>query len=987
MTYKIAQYSTAVDLSVGIGVNLLETELALANNPGKFISLSLFDQARYNPDLLPEWRERAFSLPTGWNGSDWYYGNGFSTDIWSTTGIDLLEPSNVSANFLDELRIYAAENRSTYADSLANYLVKTGSSLSSPGSQPDIFLGLSTPYQILAEKQSGSPETLDFLLGQANSESFLGENPHALILSNHGGSFYFGTNGDPPWFDNDPVYRHLQIVEIAEALEQYTSTPVASSPFGLLAFDECLMANVETVTELADSTRYFLASQQTIPGLGYDYFITLSDFEPGGPLATREDIEDASKVLGLGFVSTYSDRNGFGNTLSLTDTQKITTLNEAIKAYADALLELNDSFLVDLLKALRGKGTNYAYKFLQDLGNLAMISKSIPGATTELEQASDAILNALDSAVVANNQNYRPSLNGYDFGKSSGLTISLPTESRQLEFDDIDIVVSFGDKAPKFEAETGWSRVLTRIAPLLQDVETNSGFETAVVDRLFDGVMKESSGDEAWYALQINGYLSEATTSSSINADVFRLNRGTKSYERDLTGIGLQDLTVFLDILTMRSPGSVTVSLFAADNAIKAAWDLSLAETGLYELSVQNLNAGNPSAVIELGDRLIVNPTQGLSAAYDLDVKINNHIIGLPVINPDPIKGPSLINTSIALGNSKTYEFKTPVLPPLDDGKPAQFLTSIVLLSGGQDVGGYSGVSLRDTSSGAFIQFESTDYVDEYVELNSGTPYEFTISYRNPDLQDESFTRDLAFQFDYFAAPDRLFADGLLNKQLGIERWGLITVDPGLAEPVKVVETVSSTRIRDLQDLQEGVAFDRKGSIINVVNVDAGSTLQSGTGGGTHAFSSGIWAVNSDTSVNVFIEGMGANAARFGFYRVDELTGAIRTNAGLIMPGATQDYLNAAQSNLLSPLVSLERLDKRATVEVPFVSGENYAAILITEDAQGASTALYSVIGANPTESAQMLDFGNGYYGFEDLVRGRDLNWDGDYNDVTFYLA
>lgn len=985
MAYKIAQYSTAVDLSAGIGVNLLETELALANNPGKFISLSLFDQARYNPDLPPESRERAFSLPTGWNGSDWYYGNGFSTDIWSTTGIDLLEPSNVSANFLDELRIYAAENRSMYADDLVNYLVETGSSLSSPGSQPDIFLGLSTPYQVLAEKQSGSPETLDFLLSQANSDLFLGENPHALILSNHGGSFYFGTNGDGPRSDNDPVYRGLQIVEIAEALEQYTSTPVASSPLGLLAFDECLMANVETVTELADSTRYFLASQETIPAYGYDYFITLSDFEPGGPLATREDIEDASKVLGLGFVSTYSDRNGSGSTLSLTDTQKIAALNETIKAYADALLELSDSVLVDLLKALRRKGTNYSYKFLQDLGNLAMISKSIPGATTELEQASEAILNTLDSAIVANNQNYRPALDGYDFGKSSGLTVSLPTELRQIL--SRNFVADFGAKAPKFEAETGWSRVLARIAPLLRLVETNSGFETAVVDRIFNGVMKESSGDEAWYALQINGYLSEATTSSSINADVFSLNRGTESHERDLTGIGLQDLTVLLDILTLRSPGSVTVSLFAADNTIKATWDLSLAETGLYELSVQNLNAGNPSAVIELGDRLIVNPSQGLSAAYDLDLKINNHIIGPPVFNRYRFGSPSLINTSIALGNSKTFEFRTPVLPPLDDGKPAQFLTSIVLLSGGQDVGGYSGVSLRDTSSGAFIQFESTDYVDEYVELNSDTPYEFTISYRNPDLQDESFTRDLAFQFDYFAAPDRLFADGLLNKQLGIERWGLITVDPGLAEPVKVVETVSSTRIRDLQDLQEGVAFDRKGSIINVMNVDAGSTLQSGTGGGTHAFSSGIWAVNSDTSVNVFIEGMGANAARFGFYRVDELTGAIRTNAGLIMPGATQDYLNAAQSNLLSPLVSLEGLDKRATVEVPFVSGENYAAILITEDAQGASTALYSVIGANPTESAQMLDFGNGYYGFEDLVRGRDLNWDGDYNDVTFYLA
>ena len=42
---------------------------------------------------------------------------------------------------------------------------------------------------------------------------------------------------------------------------------------------------------------------------------------------------------------------------------------------------------------------------------------------------------------------------------------------------------------------------------------------------------------------------------------------------------------------------------------------------------------------------------------------------------------------------------------------------------------------------------------------------------------------------------------------------------------------------------------------------------------------------------------------------------------------------------------------------------------------------------ANPNRATQFLSFGDGYYGFEDLVQGSNASFDGDFNDITFYLA
>jgi hypothetical protein len=47
------------------------------------------------------------------------------------------------------------------------------------------------------------------------------------------------------------------------------------------------------------------------------------------------------------------------------------------------------------------------------------------------------------------------------------------------------------------------------------------------------------------------------------------------------------------------------------------------------------------------------------------------------------------------------------------------------------------------------------------------------------------------------------------------------------------------------------------------------------------------------------------------------------------------------------------------------------------------NTALFSLATANPNQNAQLLNFGGGYFGWEDLAKGRDAGYDGDFNDLT----
>ena len=86
-------------------------------------------------------------------------------------------------------------------------------------------------------------------------------------------------------------------------------------------------------------------------------------------------------------------------------------------------------------------------------------------------------------------------------------------------------------------------------------------------------------------------------------------------------------------------------------------------------------------------------------------------------------------------------------------------------------------------------------------------------------------------------------------------------------------------------------------------------------------------------------------------------------------------------------MANLNSRNKSGTIEIDLEAGKSFGAVLLTKGDNGIETALYSIAGANPKQGIQFLNFGGDYYGIEDLVQGRDSGYDGDFNDITFYMS
>lgn len=986
--YQFASYYTNVDLANGLTVNLVEIELALQRNPDQFAGFILFDQAKGKNDEGEGFEIISTAFSTGWNGLQSEAEGGFNQPIWTRTGVAKIKSSKLSREDLENLIITAERDTSRYPEYLKDNLIRTGSSNShfnyytyiygENAKNPIAFnLGISTDFSLLDEMQTGSPASVDYFLQESYNSSLHKGQPHALFFSNHGGSYLLGHNGDGPRFDSDASAKNLQVTELDESLKQAIATYSANkSRFGLIAYDECLMANIETVTQLKDYTRYLLASQETIPGNGYDYFRSLSSFRTQGPLTTKEQIEENSRELALGFISTYSQRNSEENTLSLTDTDAINELNEAIKQYTDALVDSDDNFIIKLLKSIKLKGTNYDYEWLQDLGNVALISKSMPDASQAIIKASTIVLERLDKAIVKNNQNYRP-INGYREKGSSGLTITLPTRYDQWRSgEDSQFINSPSDlfkvRAPKFEAQTGWSRVIDKIYPLLLTVQTNSDIEPIKAKRIDAGLTRQK-GSSARFALQIDGYLKKTSDDSKINRYI--------SILPSISDATIADLILDLNIITLREVGSITVNIEDQFEQVKASWTQIVSNEDIIRFSVDKVSPTIASQKVEAGDKVVIIPDNTISARYDLNLRIGSQKLNALGQVREDISGPSLLNFSLNLGENQEFSFKTSILPSVSSDNPGKFFTNIVLLSSEE-----TNKRLVITEQGGDkISFATNYFISESIRLDSNTVYKFIIEHIDNGLNDQNIlSTDISLLINPDASPVETLKDAVIEIDNSFNNWGMLNINQSLDESVFIIELMSDHRINSIDDLEEGKSISAN---INSHSVNSQTSLRKNYDGGNQAFSSGIWTTTSDINLNIFIEGKGSNNARLGFYKVDTITGAISTPSGLIFPNNIKQYIDAAIDSMISPMVNLSGFNKEGSLETKFQAGNNYAALLITEDSRGNTTALFSIPNANPNQVIQFLEFGNGYFGFEDLVKGRDSFYDGDFNDVTFYTS
>lgn len=154
---------------------------------------------------------------------------------------------------------------------------------------------------------------------------------YALFLVDHGKAWAGLCSDDSASRPDDT----LDLKELGQALE------VLQNPLEFLALDACMMGSLEVYLALAPSTRYIIASQDTLPGEGLDYHRALS------PLLAKPQM--TGRQVGSSFLEAYrqsltGDAVEMGRLqLALLDSGPHSSLS---KAWQDLSLQLDRKSVV-----------------------------------------------------------------------------------------------------------------------------------------------------------------------------------------------------------------------------------------------------------------------------------------------------------------------------------------------------------------------------------------------------------------------------------------------------------------------------------------------------------------------------------------------------------------------------------------------------------------------------------------------------------------
>lgn len=321
-------------------------------------------------------------------------------------GTDLETNYGLATANLDELR------RVSCADGEVQYVVQTGGTSEWHCSVDNSKIqrwAVGDEELVLADEQElasmGDPDTLsDFLCW--GIENYPAQH-YMLIVWDHGGGSLSGVAFDE-LFNQDS----LTLPEISDALRD------SGVYLDVVGFDACLMATLETAEALAPFAGYMVASEETIPGSGWDYEAFT------GYLLQHPDCSPQS--LAVKICDTYMKKCtrlecDAMATLSVIDLDKLYTLSVCFDNMAQEMesLTADISLLVTLSQSCKraenygGNTSSDGFSNLVDLGDLVMEAKGILPMT-----ASDT-LDALFDTVIYN-------VSGPNRAYANGLSVFYP---------------------------------------------------------------------------------------------------------------------------------------------------------------------------------------------------------------------------------------------------------------------------------------------------------------------------------------------------------------------------------------------------------------------------------------------------------------------------------------------------------------------------------------------------------------------------------
>ncbi|HML24762.1 MAG TPA: clostripain-related cysteine peptidase [Aggregatilinea sp.] len=260
----------------------------------------------------------------------------------------------------------------------------------------------STLLEDMGEIDSGDPATVaDFTTWAITT--YPAEH-YMLILWDHGGAWIGHASDDESGND-------LDLLELSSALEQ-TVQATGIGKFDVIAFDMCLMGQLEVLETITPYADYGLASEESIPGPGY-YYVFLEDLV-NDPTMDGRTLATAVVDYYMQFYDEVAPDpdNYYG--LTAVDLNQSGAMTAAIDAFSSAV-QANPQAVLSAVADARNNTIGYGgyddpqYYDIWSSVDLYEFAQLLDGITVspELQQASQGVMQAIDTYVVYDRHNDR----------------------------------------------------------------------------------------------------------------------------------------------------------------------------------------------------------------------------------------------------------------------------------------------------------------------------------------------------------------------------------------------------------------------------------------------------------------------------------------------------------------------------------------------------------------------------------------------------
>lgn len=299
-----------------------------------------------------------------------------------------------------------------------------------------------------------------------------------LVLWNHGGGPIVGYGSD----EFSPSGSLMSLTDLKSAIAD-SAVIKSNKKFGFIGFDACLMGSIEVGTALKDYADYMVASEESEPGMGWNYeFLNVID--------GKTETKDLGSVIVDKYIEHYDDYPyQVGLSLSVVDLKEIASVAEsADKLFGLVDDELNTKNFSEYSRALTRKRV-YGYDGRDNQSfDLVDLQDLASGVENKHPDEFSALKSSIEKAVIYSKTNMT---------YTNGLSVYFPTNNKSYapqfvkRYEDVAYSDSYQKFLKKYVDLISGKRIVSRSTfEDLDEKKEGDGASVELPDELVENFQK-----------------------------------------------------------------------------------------------------------------------------------------------------------------------------------------------------------------------------------------------------------------------------------------------------------------------------------------------------------------------------------------------------------------------------------------------------------------------------------------------------------------